>query len=390
MSDVHEDLKAAFDGAAKDTGAAPSTPAPASPPGKSDFEPQKSEVLPPVFPDAPPGQMRGPDGKFVPRTATPPAAPAPPSAPPATDPARTPTPPPGGPPAPAAAAPGAPAPAPGAGVVLDPSKPPSAWTPAMKAKWDQLPEDARMEITRREEASARGVAQLKQHYEPMEELYRGVIEQNLPYFEHIEREPLDYFAEMLQVEQMLALGNPAQKMQTLLNLADQYQIPLRQTLDAAMSGKLQSILDQAHQLHGSPEPVPPAVQRELQQLRQQQELIITQAADAELAQFLANNDKPFFEEVKDRMADLIEGGFAEGYQDAYDMAIWQMPEVRAKVLAQQNGQAQAAGIAQRQAAAAQVTTPGAAPVVTSSAANTDESIEDTVRKAWNQAASPGV
>lgn len=386
MSDLHDDLAAAFKAAETSTptdgSTPPSTPpaAPAATPPSDDF----SEVPTPKYPN------RGADGKF--RAASP-TAPAAPGAAPAATAATVPTPPPGGPPAPAGAAPAAPATPPAATppgtLALDPSKPPSAWTPGMKAKWDSLPEDARVEITRREEASARGVAQLKQHYEPMEQLYKGVVHDNMQYFEHIQTEPLDYFQNLMNYEQQLTLGNPAQKMQTLLDLADMYQIPLRQVIDTAMNGQLNNVMAQAHQQHKTPPQIPLEIQRELAEARRFQADQASQAADAELQEFLADGQKPFFDEVKDKMADLIEKGVCEDFQSAYDMAVWQNPTLRARVIAQGNGQQQLSGIAARQAAAAAVSTPSAASVVAPVVANPNESTEDAVRRAWAAAATPG-
>lgn len=379
MSDMQDDLRAAFNAAADGNGTPPALPSDniqASP---------KSEVLPPVQPDPRPGQApRGADGKFAAAPGAAPAASGEGLGGPAIG-AATPTP--DSRPAPGVAAPGAPA----TGLALDPTKPPSAWTPGMKAKWGALPEDVRAEVTRREEASARGVSQLKQHYEPMENLYRNVVAPHQEYFDHIERDPTEYFGEMVHVEQTLALGNPAQKMQALLDLADQYGIPVRQTLDTAMNGKLQSILQQAHKAHGSPPMLPPEVARELQMYRNQQQHQVSSAADYELNEFIGDGTAhPFFDEVKDLMADLIENGMAQEYEDAYEMAVWQSAGTRQKMIARQNGQSQAQGIANRQAAAARIATPGAAPVVSATVPNADESMEDTIRKAWVQAATPGV
>lgn len=382
MSSSQDDVRAALEASvAKEAGQTPPAPAPtpepAAPAPKADF----SEVPTPSMP------QRGPDGKF--RAASP-AAPAPLGGPPA--PAATPiaAPTPQTPPAPARAAPEATGTPPPAGLALDHTKPPSAWTPGMKAKWEGIPEDIRQEITRREEASARGVAQLKQHYEPMEQIYRAVAP-HANYFQHIQRNPEEYLGEVIQFEQTLTLGNPAQKMQTLLDLADRYQIPLRQTLDAAMGGKLQTLLDSSHKQYGTPAQVPAEVARELTYLRQSQQEILDASAETELEEFLADPAAhPFFDQVREDMADLIDAGVVDDFDSAYDLAVWRDPEIRKQAMAQANGTAQTNGVQARQAAAAQITTPSAAPVVTPGLVAPDESLEDTVRRAWNQAANPSV
>lgn len=342
----------------------------------------------PVEPSAPPSTPpRGPDGRFQQASGGPDAGPGAPPPGPATP----------APPSPVAAPPGPDGAAPGAlgggqpaggAVALDHTKPPSAWTPEMKAKWNAIPEDIRKEVTRREEASARGVQQLKQHYEPMEAVYKA-IEPYGAYFQHIQRHPIDYLQEVISIEQTMTLGNPAQKVQMILGLADRYGVPMRQALDSAMGGKLNAMIQQAHQQWGTPAEIPPEVARELYELRQSQENIVTQAVDAELNQFLADGSRPFFDQVKDRMADLIEQGVCEGFDDAYDMAVYLDPNTRQQAMAQQNGQRQLSGVAARQAAAAQISTPSPASIQSGQAPG-EESIEDTVRKAWNQQATGGV
>lgn len=345
-------------------------------------------VTPPEPPSAPASTPpRGPDGRFQPVTGAPDAGPG---APPAPTAAPVPPSPVAAPPGPDGAAPGALGggqPAPGS-VALDHTKPPSAWTPEMKAKWNGIPEDIRKEVTRREEASARGVQQLKQHYEPMEQIYKA-IEPYGAYFQHIQRHPIDYLQEVINIEQTMTLGNPAQKVQMILSLADRYGVPMRQALDSAMGGKLNAMIQQAHQQWQTPPEIPPDVARELYELRQSQEAIVNQAVDAELNQFLADGTKPFFEHVKDKMADLIEQGVCEGFDDAYNMAVYLDPNLRQQSIAQQNGQRQLTGVAARQAAAAQISTPSPASIQSEQAPQ-EESIEDTVRKAWNRQATGGV
>lgn len=372
---IHDDIRAAMD-AGTDT---PPTGTPPSPPaGHDDFAPQRSEILPPVQPDnkdinVPPKEApkapeekplpqvppRGPDGKFLP-TGTPPA-PAAPSTPPE----------------------------PGEGSVrFDPAKPPAAWTQPMKDKWGTLPEDVRTEITRREEATANGVQKLMQHYEPMQEVF-NVVAPFEGYFEHIQEDPRQYLHSMITMEQTLRLGNPAQKMELLLAVAETYGVPIRNALNEAMGGKLNEMLQRAHEQHRTPPPIPPQVQRELQEHRQWREQIENSAAESELAEFAAQPGHEFLDSVRDDMANLLESGVVETYQDAYDLAVWRNPQLRAQAMAQSNGQQQLTGVAARHAAAAAVVAPSAPAIVTADPNEGSGDIYDDVRKAWNASASGG-
>lgn len=355
-----DDVAAAFR-AAESASPAPSTPAPAP------------STPAPATPNAP---VRAPDGRFAPATAAPPGAPTPQTATPAG------TPPASAPPAPAGTVPGAPtAPGQPAALTLDPSRAPQGWRPEMKEKWGTLPEDVRGEIIRREEASAQGVQRLREHYAPLDEL-DTMLETHAPYFEQIGRDPGEYFSEVIQIEQTLTLGNPAQKMQTLLDLGEQYGIPLRQVLDSAMGGQLDAVMQQSHQQWRTPPTLPAEVQRELQELRQNQQQLVQGQADQQLQVFLSTN-RPFFDEVADDMADLIDNGLAKTYEEAYDLAVWRNPQTRARSYAVANGQQQLTAVQQRQQLAAQVVTPPSASIQSAPQSNANTSTEDDIRAAWN-------
>ena len=270
------------------------------------------------------------------------------------------------------------------GVQLDPAKPPQGWRPEAKAKWAAIPEDIRQEIIRREENSAQGVAKLRQQYEPMEKVYNEAITPALGYLAHIKREPVEYIQAMMMSEQTLTLGNPAQKMEKLLEIADTYGVPIRQALDSAMGGKLNEFIKEAHTAHKTPSSLPPEVAAELAESRKWREDMVQSAVKKEYDEFTAkvDTDYPFFEDVKDDMAALLDSGVCKGYTDAYETAVWRNPVIRAREQARLNGVAQTDAIRQRQIAAGQISTPGAAPLVTGvTAENAEETIEETVRKA---------
>lgn len=365
---TNDDVAAAFAAAA--AGAPPS---------------QGQAIVEPAFgsePAAPAPASRDEHGRFRPRsdaTGGPAAAPTPGVAAPVATPA------PGGDPAapvaPAAAPAAGPAAPVAAGISLDPSKPPQGWRPEVKEKWSSLPEDIRQEIVRREEDSAKGVAKLRQQFEPATKVFESVA-QHQQYFEHIQREPAEYLQEVIQIEQTIALGNPAQKMQALLELGDRYGVPLRQVIDSAMGGKLNDVLQQSHHVHKTPAQLPPEVARELHELRQARQEMVEQAAAKEYEAFVSDPNRcPFIDEAAGDMADLLEKGLCSSYEEAYDMAVWRNPSLRQRSIAHANGQSQAQGIIQRQQAAGLVSTPAAASIQPSTP-GAPETTEDAVRQAW--------
>lgn len=379
MPDTTDDVRAAFEAAkTPDPSGAPSNIDPGS--SNDDFAPQRSETLPPVMPDnkdGPPApkeppkvaeapkppapvvpQQRGPDGKFLPQQ--PQQLGAPSDQPPEDG-----------------------------SVRFDPAKPPQGWTQAMKDKWSTIPEDVRNEITRREEATANGVQRLMERYEPMAGIY-NVVQPFGQYFQHIQEDPQQYLHSMITMEQTLRLGNPAQKMELLMAVAETYGVPLRNVLNEALGGKFDEMMQQAHQHHQTPPPVPPEIMRELQEQRQWRSQMEDSAAEGELAEFAEQPGHEYLDYLRDDMADLLESGVVESYQDAYDLAAWRNPQVRAAI---QQGAAPAplpGSIPARQAAAAAVVAPTGAPLNVATDDGKDGDVYDDVRKAWNANVSGGM
>lgn len=326
VDSISDDVRAAFNSVAERDNQ-PGAPEPSTP-----------SVIPPPKVEKAEGE-RDAHGRFLPKNKD--------EIPPLTEPPK----------APEAKAPEAKAPAaptdPNAPVKLDASKPPQGWTPAMKEKWTAVPEDIKAEIIRREEDMAAGVQRIMQQTEPMRQVW-GVLEPYAQYFDHIDMHPVEYLSQVIASEQILALGNPAQKFSQLLEIADGYGIPIRKALDEAMGGKLQAFIEESHKHHKTPPSIPPEIAQELAEQRQWRASLEQSAAKNELDVFAADTAKhPFLAQVRDQMADVIEAGICETYEDAYDYCVWKDPALRAKA----NGAAQPTPVQQRQVAAAAVVPP---------------------------------
>lgn len=353
------------------------------------------------------GTPRDEQGRFKAREAAPEAT----GGAPAATPTDTPTPTQDGQPgaAPAAGDPAAATPTPAAAdtptdpnapPIFDHNKPPSGWTAEGKAKWGTLPEDIRQEITRREEASYKGFEKYRNQVAPATDLYDSLAP-HADYFNHIQRTPKDYFGDVIAIEQTLTLGNPAQKMEVLIDLAEQYQIPLAAILDQALGGdgkggKVKEFIGMAHQQHNTPAPLPPEVQRELEESRKFRQEFAQKESDRILGEMESNKkDYPLLGDsaVREAMAQAIQDGKAVGLQAAYDHVVWLNPDFRAKHMSAQSLAAPAPGtpdpVQQRQAAAAAVSTPAPTPSVVRKEEVVDESIEDTLRKAFAESANAG-
>lgn len=75
----------------------------------------------------------------------------------------------------------------------------------------------------------------------------------------------------------------------------------------------------------------------LQQYQQQQYQSTYNSAASEYTKFVGESDehgqplRPFFEDVRQDMAKLMQSGLSDNLQDAYDRAVWSRPDLRAKI-----------------------------------------------------------
>lgn len=219
----------------------------------------------------------------------------------------------------------------------NPEKAPTSWSPKIREKWGQLPEDVRKEIVRREEASVIGVRKLQEEFQPV----RQFAEKLTPVIQEaraLGQDPTQYVTNLAIAERGLRDPNPEGKFNALLNIADQYGIPLRQYLGG----------DVAKQQPQAPA-IPPQLQQELEAMRQWREEQSKNTLEAQISEF--SKDKEFFEDVRDQMANLLDSGVAKDLKSAYDTACWADPEVREVMLARQAAEKQKGAQNERRAKA---------------------------------------
>jgi hypothetical protein len=125
------------------------------------------------------------------------------------------------------------------------------------------------------------------------------------------------------------------------------------------------------------------LQNVLQQRIQQEELAQQANAANEVAQFSKDTSRVHLAEVRGEMASLLRSGICQTLAEAYERAIWSVPEVRAKVVAEQQ-QSSAKAAADRAAEAKKAASvnvqrrgslPGVQPVGT---------MEDTIRQTYRK------
>lgn len=230
-------------------------------------------------------------------------------------------------------------------------KAPQSWTPQARERWSEIPEDLRKEIIRREEAAVAGFRKMNEQMEPVRRVAEGLS----PFLQEASQfgvEPVGYIANVMQTERVLRTADTKTKFQVLMDLADQYGVPLREVINESVGEK---VFQSPQQQQAA---IPPEVARQLQEMqtwRQQQE---QQAYQREVESFAASNE--FFNDVRNDMAILLEGGRAKDLKDAYEQAIWMNPDVRS-VLLSRRGQEEQQGREQSRrqvAATASLPAPG--------------------------------
>ena len=233
---------------------------------------------------------------------------------------------------------------------------PQSWTPAARERWGEIPEDLRKEIVRREEAAVHGFRKMQEQFEPIRRVAEGLS----PFLQEAAQygaEPVGYIANVMNTERVLRTAPVRDKFQALINIADQYGVPLRQIINDSVGEKVFETQPQQNSVH-------PEIQRQLEEINQWREQQTQQVHIQQIREFAQT--KEFFNDVKEEMALLLDSGRAKDLADAYEQATWLNPQVRDVLIKRQQGQVQEQKTNERRqaAASASLPTPGAVNVST--------------------------
>jgi hypothetical protein len=233
---------------------------------------------------------------------------------------------------------------------------------------------------RRSEEMHRGFEQFRGKAQFGDSMERAIA----PYSQHMQQlgvAPDQAISHLLNAEYLLRTGTPEQKQQYFAQLARDYGVNLGQTAEFAAN-------------QPQPDPQVQALQTQLQQMQswvnqqnQAREWQERQSLNSEIERFSKDPAHAHFEEVREQMAGLLQAGLAPDLKSAYEMAIYAHPEVRSRVLAEQQAKAEETRRAQaaqkardaKTAAAVNVprkgTLPAAKPIGTM-----DDTIRDTAAR----------
>jgi hypothetical protein len=263
--------------------------------------------------------------------------------------------------------------APDPAVVAAPvGKAPPGWSPEAKASFETLPPHVQAAVAKREQEVAAGFRVLQD--------YKG-LEEFTPMVRQAGTSHADVMRRAVSWERSLQT-NPINTVLEAARLGGVNIIELAQHL---ASGQIPQQQRQQQQ----PQVQPQDIQREVQRALHQKE------TERQLSEFFADpahshaND----EAVSNHMAALIKAGMATSLKEAYEMATWARPDIRAQLINQQapavaDPAKKAAAVNQARQAARSITG-SFAPGVSQNSKEAPQDIRGSLRAAYRAATSGG-
>lgn len=229
--------------------------------------------------------------------------------------------------------------------------PPATWSAAGKAAWATLPDGVRREVVKREQDFARGI----QQYAEKAKGFDTFMEVSRPYEAMLRSEgsdPAGALKSFLHQAYVLRTASPQQKGELIMQVAQKFGADLSQFMgQPAQQQEGQQDLSHVQQM--VQQLVAPHLQRiqqwetEQQTAQQRQEQHMEQEITSQIEAFqtATNEDGTpkhlYFENVRPLMSAYFANGQAQSLEQAYEMACWAHPEVRAALQADQQRTADA-------------------------------------------------
>lgn len=213
---------------------------------------------------------------------------------------------------------------------------PEGFSKEAKAEWQQTPNNVRAAILKRVEDMNKGVNDLKQKYSELDQ----VLSPRLELFRRHGHTPAAAVNQMFLWFDALA-NNPDQAFPAL---AQSFKYDMKRVLNGAAPAVAPKEQEQPQsepwktEIEGFRGQVNQTLQGLMQQFQQ------SQMAKTEEVLSTWAKDKPYFEDVRQTMAHFVQSGLALGangqvdLDKAYDMAVYALPDTRAKIGAQQEAE----------------------------------------------------
>ena len=221
---------------------------------------------------------------------------------------------------------------------------PSSWKKDYEEHWGKLDPTLQDYIQQREADYAKGVSTYKNQWD----MAAPIVEAMRPFQEILQQNnvnPAQWISNLGNAHAKLVYGTPEQKLNTFAQLANEYGVNLGQlTGQQGYDPQFSNLAQELNQ-----------IKNQWSSFQSQQEMMEQTQLQSEIASF--KDDKPYFEEVRETMAGLLQNGMANDLQSAYDKAIRLNDDVFQKVQSHQSGKSEAAQREKVAAAKAKVLSP---------------------------------
>lgn len=250
---------------------------------------------------------------------------------------------------------------------------PSSWKKDYEEDWGKLDPRIQDYIQQREADYAKGVSTYKNQWDTA----APILEAIRPFESTLRQNnlnPAQWIQTLGNAHQTLVYGSPEQKVAMFQQLANDYGVNLGSiTGQTEYDPHFSQLTQELNQLRS-----------QWSQFQQQQEALEQTQLVSEIDSFKA--DKPYFEEVREAMAGLLQSGMANDLQDAYDKAIRLNDDVFQKIQAEQAQKSEAAQREKVAAAKAKVLSPkSATPTAsTTSGGKSASTARDAIMQAFEQ------
>mgnify|MGYP003342942566 FL=1 len=221
---------------------------------------------------------------------------------------------------------------------------PSSWKKDYEEDWGRLDPRLQDYIQQREADYAKGVSTYKNQWDQAAPILES-LNQFQPLLRQYGVAPQQWITQLGNAHAQLVTGTPEQKMQVFQQLANDYGINLGAV--AGYQGYDPQFSSLAQELN--------QIKNQWGQFQQQQEAMEQTQLRSEIDSFKA--DKPYFEEVRETMAGLLQSGMADDLQSAYDKAIRLNDDVFQRIQSEQTRTSEAAQREKVAAAKAKVLSP---------------------------------
>jgi hypothetical protein len=242
---------------------------------------------------------------------------------------------------------------------------PKSWRKEMEADWNAVPDKAKQYVHERESQALEGIRQ----YKSVADKWNGTMEPYKQWFDHYKIDPHDAFGRLATSHIILKYGKPEDRAQYAQMLINDYG--------------LQAYLQQAAQNPGQPLQPDPNTER-LNRMESEFERI--QREDYErkvdekrqsVVSFFNDPKNEFAADLKEDILTVLQLGAANTLEQAYEIAKWQNPSVRERLLQRQIEEA-----TKPPRSGPPNIKPSSVPA--SPTDNADESLDDTMRQTLNR------